>query len=286
MVQKRTMHGTSGQGRDCSAQNTAAMVSPRVRGFLFDMDGVLYRGRQPLPGARAMLETLTRNHVPFALVTNNSTRTPRQYACLLAEMGMRVPQARIVTSSMAVASYLRARLRPGSRILLIGEPPFRRVLERAGFVVTWDDPAAVVVGLDRRVSYQKLAKALTALRQGARFVASNADPVLPTEGGLLPGAGSILAALRYAAGRAPVIIGKPKPALLREAMVRAGLRSRETAMVGDQITTDIAAGRAAGLYTILVLTGVSAADGPRPGRLRPDLTVRDLRELGRWYARR
>ena len=263
------------------------MVSPRVRGFLFDMDGVLYRGRQPLPGARAMLETLTRHHVPFALVTNNSTRTPRQYARLLAEMDMPVPEARIVTSSVAVASYLRARLRPGSPILLIGEPPFRRVLERAGFVVTWDDRAkAVVVGLDRQLTYQKLAKALAALGRGARFVASNPDPVLPTDDGLLPGAGSILAALRYATERTPVIIGKPRPTLLREAMARAGLRRHETAMVGDQISTDIAAGRAAGLYTILVLTGVSAAGGPRRGQLRPDLTVRDLRALGRWYARR
>jgi len=260
------------------------MASSRVRGFLFDMDGVLYRGRRALPGARALLDALDRDGIPFALVTNNSTRTPRQYARVLAAMGMRVPEARIVTSSVGVASYLRATLRRDSRVLLIGEPPFRRVLERAGFIPAWDDVAAVVVGLDRRVTYRKLAKAMAALGRGALFVASNADPVLPTETGLIPGAGSIIAALRYATGRDPVVIGKPKPRLLKEAMGRVGLRPRETAMVGDQISTDIAAGRAAGLFTILVLTGVSTASPRRSGRLRPDLTVRDLRELGRWFA--
>jgi 4-nitrophenyl phosphatase len=259
-----------------------------VRGFLFDMDGVLYRGSRALPGARALLASLGRRGVPFALVTNNSTRTPRQYARLLAGMGMRVPEARIVTSAVAVAAYLGERLRPGSRVLLIGEPSFRRVLERAGFVLTGRaDAAAVVVGLDRRLTYRKLAGAVAALHRGARFVVSNPDPALPVEDGLLPGAGSIVAALRYATGRTPVIIGKPRPRLLREAMARVGLRRRETAMVGDQVSTDVAAGRAAGLFTVLVLTGVSAASGRRAGRgLRPDLTVRDLRALGRWYARR
>lgn len=262
----------------------ASMASSRVRGFLFDMDGVLYRGRRALPGARALLDALDRDGVPFALVTNNSTRTPRQYARTLAAMGMRVPEARIVTSSVGVASYLQGTLRRGSRVLLIGEPPFRRVLERAGFKPAWDDVAAVVVGLDRHVTYRKLAKALAALGRGATFVASNPDPLLPTETGLSPGAGSIVAALRYASGRDPVVIGKPRPWLLKEAMTRVGLRARETAMVGDQISTDIAAGRAAGLFTILILTGVSAASAGRDARLQPDLTVRNLRELRQWFS--
>lgn len=254
------------------------------------MDGVLYRGHHPLPGARQLLDALERAGVPFALVTNNSTRSPHQYVRHLAAMGMHVPADRIVTSSVGAAVYLAATLRPRSRVLVVGEPALRRAVARAGFVVTWDEAAptagAVVVGLDRRVTYNKLTRALTALNRGARFVATNPDPMLPTETGLLPGAGSIVAALRYASGREPVVIGKPDPRLLREAMRRIGTRPRHTAMVGDQRSTDIAAGRAAGAFTILVMTGVEAGRRPRRGDARADLTLPTLVDLRRWLTTR
>jgi 4-nitrophenyl phosphatase len=262
------------------------MSRHRLVGLLFDMDGVLYRGREPLPGARQLLDALERGGVPFALVTNNSTRSPHQYVRHLAAMGMRVPADRIVTSSVGAAVYLAATLRPRSRVLVVGEPALHRAVERAGFVVTWDGADAVVVGLDRRVTYKKLTRALAALNRGARFVATNPDPMLPTESGLLPGAGSIVAALRYASGREPVVIGKPDPRLLREAMRRIGTRPRDTAMVGDQRSTDIAAGQAAGAFTILVMTGVEAGRRPRPSDVRADLTVPTLVDLRRWLAGR
>ncbi|MDR7457536.1 MAG: HAD-IIA family hydrolase [Armatimonadota bacterium] len=252
-----------------------------VRGFLFDMDGVLYRGARPLPGSRTLLAALARRGVPFALVTNNSTRTPRQYVRHLARMGMRVPEDRIVTSAALTAAYLRARLRPGARVLLIGEPAFRRTLERAGFRVGWERPAAVVVGLDRRLTYRKLAAAATALLDGAAFVAANPDPLLPTARGVIPGTGAAVAALQYATGRRPLVMGKPGPRLLREGMRRIGTRPKETVMVGDQIATDIVAARAAGVRAILVESGLAAARGG-PRRPAPDLVVRDLRALWRW----
>lgn len=261
-------------------------MSKPLRGFLFDMDGVLYRGRRVLPGAREMLGHLARSDVPFALVTNNSTRTPRQYATLLAAMGMRVPADRIVTSSVVTIAHLRTILRPKARVLVIGEPPFRRGVARAGFIPAWEDVAAVVVGLDRRVTYGKLAYATAALARGVPFIASNSDPMLPTERGVLPGAGAIVAALRYASSREPVVIGKPEPRLLHEAISRIGTPPAQTAMVGDQLSTDIAAGRAAGLFTILVLTGVSAHQREREGDPHPDLTVQNLRELRRWMEGR
>ncbi|MGH7187148.1 MAG: HAD-IIA family hydrolase [Pseudomonadota bacterium] len=262
------------------------MMRHHLRALLFDMDGVLYRGRQPLPGARALIGALQTGGIPFALVTNNSTRSPHQYVRHLAAMGMRVPAGHIVTSSVGTAVYLRTILRPRSRVLVVGEAALRRAVANAGFTLSWDDAAAVVVGLDRRVTYKKLALALAALNRGAMFVATNPDPMLPTETGLLPGAGSIVAALRYASGREPVVIGKPDPRLLREAMTRTGARPDHTAMVGDQRSTDIAAGRAAGAFTILVMTGIEA--NRRPGRRepRPDLTVQNLVELRRWLAGR
>lgn len=250
------------------------------------MDGVLYRGHQPLPGARVLLSALERAGVPFALVTNNSTRSPHQYVRHLAAMGMRVPADRIVTSSVGAAVHLGATLRPRSRVLVVGEPALRKAIARAGFVLASDNAAAVVVGLDRRVTYKKLAMALTALNRGARFIATNPDPMLPTESGLLPGAGSIVAALRYASGREPTVIGKPDPRLLREAMRRIGTRPEHTAMVGDQRSTDIAAGRAAGAFTILVMTGIEANRRAGRGEPRPDLTVDTLLDLQRWLTGR
>jgi len=260
------------------------MIPTNLRGFLFDMDGVLYRGRRVLPGARALLAALERKGIPFALVTNNSTRTPRQYTGFLAAMGMRVPAGRIVTSSVGTVAHLRSTLRPGARVLVIGEASFRRLVARAGFIVAWEDVAAVAVGLDRRLTYAKLARATAAVARGAAFIASNADPMLPTEHGALPGAGALVAAVARATGRTPIVIGKPDPRLLREAMARIGTRPAETAMVGDQLATDVAAGRAAGLFTIHVLTGLDQNRSRRRGDPRPDLTVRDLNDLRRWMA--
>ena len=257
-----------------------------LRGYLFDMDGVLYRGRRVLPGAQAMLADLTRSGIPFALVTNNSTRTPRQYTRFLASLGMSVPVDRIVTTSVVTVAHLKRTLRPGARVLVIGEPPFRRTIARAGFIPAWEDVAAVVVGLDRRVTYKKLSLAMAGIVRGVPFIASNPDPMFPTERGVAPGAGSLVAALQYATGREPLVLGKPQPHMLREALARIGTRPAETAMVGDQLSTDIAAGRAAGMFTILVLTGVSAYRPGRDGDPRPDLTVRDLRELRRWMGGR
>jgi 4-nitrophenyl phosphatase len=248
------------------------------------MDGVLYRGRRVLPGARAMVAELSWAGTPFALVTNNSTRTPGQYQRFLASLGMRVPLDRIVSTSVATVAHLRQTLRPGARVVVIGEAPLRQSIARAGFAVAWEDAAAVVVGLDRHVTYAKLTLAMRAIARGAQFIASNPDPLLPTERGVAMGAGSLVAALQYATGREPLVLGKPRPYMLLEAMARIGTRPGETAMVGDQISTDIAAGRAAGMRTILVQTGVSAYRPRGGGEPRPDLTVQDLRELRQWMT--
>ncbi len=267
-------------------EKTTDVRTPRVRGFLFDMDGVLYRGRRPLSGARAILAALERAGVPYALVTNNSTRTPRQYVRHLASMGMRVAERRIVTSSSVAASYLRRRLPPGARVGVVGEAGLVRAVQRAGFVASWDRPAAVVVGQDRRVTHRKLSAATAALVGGALFVATNPDPLVPTERGVVPGAGALVAALAYAVGRRPVVLGKPKPALLREAMARTGTGPHETVMVGDQVITDVAAGRAAGTFTVHVQSGVSTVRPGPPNAPHPDLVVDSLIELWRWAAGR
>jgi 4-nitrophenyl phosphatase len=260
-------------------------MTRRFAALLFDMDGVLYRGPRRLPGAVELLEFLDRRGIGYAMVTNNSTRSPRQYARLLASMGMRVPAARIITTSVATAAHLRATLRPGARALVIGEPALRRAVAGAGFTLAWDHVRAVVVGLDRRMTHRKLSLATQALLAGATFIATNPDPLLPTVEGFVAGAGAGVAALRYASGRTPTVIGKPRPFMLREALRRLGVPATQSAMVGDQVSTDIVAGRAAGMFTIFVQSGISTSGRvAAPRGPRPDLTVRDLVQLRRWLA--
>jgi 4-nitrophenyl phosphatase len=262
-------------------------MARRFEAILFDMDGVLYRGPRRLPGAVELLQFLDRHGIRYAMVTNNSTRSPGQYARLLAAMNMPVPAARIMTTSMATAIHLREALRPGARVLVIGETALRRAVAAAGFTLAWDRVSAVVVGLDRRMTHKKLTLATQALLTGAAFIATNPDPLLPTARGFAAGAGAGVAALRYTSGRAPTMIGKPRPLMLREALRHLGVSARRSAMVGDQVSTDIVAGKAAGMFTIFVKSGISesgratAARGPRP-----DLTVRDLMQLKRWLATR
>jgi 4-nitrophenyl phosphatase len=259
-------------------------MPPTFEALLFDMDGVLYRGTRRLPGAAGLLRALDARSVPYALVTNNSTRTPRQYARQLAAMAMPVPAARILTTSVAAADHMRTVLRPRSRVMVVGEAALRDSVARAGFVVAADRVVAVVVGLDRRLTHAKLSLATQALLRGAAFIATNPDPLLPTAHGFVAGAGTIVAALRYASGRNPVIVGKPKPFMLRHAVARLGVTAARTAMIGDQVSTDIAAGKAAGMFSILVRSGVSES-GRVPSRgPRPDLAVDDLTALRRWLS--
>ncbi len=271
-------------GGDARSTEDEGVRRRRIKAFLFDMDGVLYRGPRPLPGARKLLRELDRIGIPFALVTNNSTRTPRQYVRHLASMGMHVAAERIVTSAVLTAAHLQKTLRQGSRVLVIGEPALERTVARAGFTPSWERAAAVVVGLDRHLTYRKLRRATEALLDGAAFIAANPDPLLPTPEGAIPGTGAIVTALAYATGRRPLVLGKPRPQLLREAMARIGTSPSEAAMVGDQLTTDIAAGRAAGVFTILVQSGIPATRPTIQGIPRPNLIVRDLRELRRRLA--
>ena len=142
-----------------------------------------------------------------------------------------------------------------------------------------EQPDAVVVGLDLGFTYDKLKAAHIALQRGAHFIATNADTTLPTEDGLVPGAGSIIAALAAASGRQPIVIGKPETPMLEMAMLRMGTRPEETVMIGDRLDTDILAGERAGMPTVLVLTGVSTRDDLADAEALPDVVVSDLPSL-------
>jgi 4-nitrophenyl phosphatase len=264
------------------ARDTLARLR-QAKAWIFDMDGVLYRGATVLPGVQEILDALTLRERQYMLATNNSMATPAAYEEKLAAMGIDVPAEAVLTSALATRDYLIETLPEGSGIYVIGMPALREQLfEGSTFHPVQygeEQPAAVVVGLDLTFTYDKMKAAHEAIRNGARFVATNADTTLPTELGLVPGAGSIVAALAAASGPQPVVIGKPETPMLEIAMERMGVRPEETVMVGDRLDTDILAGERAGMETVLVLTGVSTRDDLAIAEALPDIVVSDLPSL-------
>ncbi len=255
----------------------------QAKGWIFDMDGVLYRGADVLPGVQELLDALTLRERPFMMATNNSMATPEAYERRLAAMGIEVPAEAVITSALATRDYLEQTLPDGSGIYTIGMPALREQLfEGSAFHPVQfgeEQPAAVVVGLDLGFTYDKLKAGHEALQQGASFIATNADSTLPTESGLVPGAGSIVAALAAASGMEPVVIGKPETPMLEMAMRRMGVLPEETVMIGDRLDTDVLAGHRAGMMTVLVLTGVSTRDDLATAEALPDMIVSDLPSL-------
>jgi 4-nitrophenyl phosphatase len=251
-----------------------------ARAFVFDMDGVLYRGDAALPGVNDLLNALAIRDRSFMLATNNSMATPAEYVRKLAKMGIEVPEESILTSAMATRDYLRETLPPGAGVFVIGMPSLREqlFLDSDFQPVQYGEqaPDAVVVGLDKTFTYEKLAMANEAIRAGARFVATNADATLPTEAGLVPGCGSLVAAVATASGQVPTVIGKPEPLILEMALERLGAEPDESVMIGDRLDTDIVAGVRAGMLTVLVLTGVSTREEIASSPVLPDLVFTDL----------
>lgn len=249
--------------------------------LLADLDGTLYRGRAAVPGAAEAVRGAIARGVRIAYVTNNASRRPVEVAEHLTELGFPAGEQDVVASSQAAAALLGGRLERGSPVLVVGTDALAEEVRRVGLAVTAvaDDAVAVVQGHSPDTGWRQLAEAAVALRAGAVWVACNTDTTMPTERGLLPGNGSMVAALRTASSREPQVAGKPAPALFVEAARRAGARA--PVVVGDRLDTDVVGARAAGMTTLLVLTGVC---GPAellaaPEGLRPDLIGADLSAL-------
>lgn len=250
-----------------------------IKAFIFDMDGVLYRGSSRLPGSRRLLRTLQRAGVPYVLLTNNSTRTVNQYVEKLSHLGIDAAPEQIITSAVATGLYLAERAAPGTPMYAVGMDGLHEALWQQGFRLTDESAEYVVVGFDSQVTYAKLSAATLAIRAGATFIGTNPDRTIPTERGLEPGAGSILAAIEAATDVSPTIIGKPQRRVFETALKKLGARPAETAMVGDRLETDILGGLEAGLHTILVLTGVTSRDGLAGSAIQPSLVLENLETL-------
>jgi 4-nitrophenyl phosphatase len=252
-----------------------------LKAVLIDLDGVVYTGREPIPGAAGFLADARRRGLKFLLVTNNSTTSPELVAERLKGMQIEVAPDEILTSAQAAVGYVKQHAQPGATVRIVGEAGLRQAAEDEGFRVVDDGEAAsewVIAGLDRAFTYEKLAGATRAILDGAHFVATNADALLPVEGGqVVPGAGTMIAAIQTATAVQPVIVGKPEPGLFEHGLRRLGnLQPHEVAMIGDRLDTDVVGGRRAGLRTILVLTGVTTQAEAEAATPPPDATVSNL----------
>jgi 4-nitrophenyl phosphatase len=255
-----------------------------VRGFIFDLDGVIYRGTSVLPGAVAFTDALRRERVPYLYLTNNSTTSPADVAERLVRMGLTVDPTQVLTSSDVTAGTL-AREMPGAHVYVIGEDGIRRALVAAGLQLVEDhrQTDVVVVGMDRQLTYAKLQEAGLAIRRGAAFIATNTDRTLPTPLGLVPGAGSLVAALQTATDVEPRVFGKPSPGIYLYALPQLGIPAESVAAIGDRPETDILGGQRAGMLTIGVLTGAGTAEDFAAMQPPPDWVFPGLDELNRAY---
>lgn len=250
-----------------------------IRALLIDLDGVLWVGSQPLPGVAEFFSWLEARQLRYVLVSNNATRRADYTVARVGEMGVRVSPANVLTSADATPRWLTYKYPAIKRVYVIGERALREALTEAGIEIVEREAQAVVVGLDRELTFETLKRATLEIRRGATFIATNSDRTLPTEEGLTPGAGSIVAALIAATDVAPVVIGKPGRPMFDLAMEITGTSPEETAMLGDRLDTDIDGAAGIGLKTIMVLTGVSTRAEAEVNPAVPDLIVEDLPAL-------
>lgn len=274
-------------------------LPPPVRLLIFDLDGVIYRGHRAVPGAPELVRDLQSRGLLVRYATNNSTATRTAYVERLAGLGIEASVQELVTSTSASIAYLQAHLPRVHRVLAVGAPGMLDELRQAGFYATAAADAApdrydggplaerydaVIAGLDQEFDYHRLAAAASAIRDGARFIATNADLRYPTPHGFLPGAGAMVAAIQAAAGaEPPLVIGKPEPAMFLTALEETDVAAEEAVVVGDNPDADMVAATRAGIRSVLVLTGVTDAASAAllDGERRPDAIVAGPAELGR-----
>jgi 4-nitrophenyl phosphatase len=250
-----------------------------IAGVVADMDGVLWRGDEPLPGMAAFFDLLRALGLPFALATNNSSKSPADYVGKLARLGIAgVQESQIVTSGTATVTYLETHYPAGTAVHVLGGDGLKHMITAGGFNLA-DDAPVVVVGIDFQLTYDKLKRAALLIRGGADFIGTNDDATFPSPDGLVPGAGSLLAALHTATGHAPNVMGKPGAPMFHAALRAVGTPIERTLMIGDRLNTDIMGAQAVGLRTALVLTGVTTRDELAQSSAQPDYVYDGLPAL-------
>ncbi len=237
------------------------MIPTHIKALILDMDGVLWKADAPIGDLPAIFKRIRERGLKYVFATNNGTKTPEEYQQKLAELGVEIDPAQMVTSAMGVAFMLAKKFPKGTRIFVIGEEGIRAALRSQGFqVLDLEDAAQAdvfVMGIDRTITFQKMMEATLLVRAGIPFYATNTDKTFPTPRGEIPGAGAWISVIVTATGVEPIVAGKPSPYLMELSLEKLGTSKAETLVVGDRLETDIAAGQGAGCPTALVLSGVS-----------------------------
>ncbi len=248
------------------------------RGFICDMDGVIYHGSHLLDGAKAFVDWLQASGKHYVFLTNASAQSPADLSDRLARLGVNVSENHFITSAIATASFI-ATQHPGGSAFVIGDPGLFQALEEAGITINDTNPDYVVIGESPTYAYDKIVKASHLVLNGARLIGTNPDLTGPTENGIIPACRALLAPVELATGRQAYYIGKPNPLIMRYALKILQCRREETAIIGDRMDTDIIAGIETEIDTILVLSGIT-----QPGDLdrypyQPDLTLNNVGEV-------
>jgi 4-nitrophenyl phosphatase len=249
-------------------------MKQKIKGIFLDLDGTVYWGRKQVEGAAEFVGQFKHSNMKLMFVTNRANRTPDVICNQLRDYGISCDREDILTAAQATAEHI-----DHGRVFYIGEDGLRQALEEQGLIITDDSPDYVVVSFDREFNYEKMKKACRLIDQGATFIATNPDQALRTEDGIIPGTGAIVAAVASGCGVDPIFIGKPETIIMKIALRNIELEPSEVIAVGDNLATDIPAGNASGMRTVLMLTGLAKLDDLENFSEQPTWIARDYAEL-------
>ncbi|MDO9299779.1 MAG: HAD-IIA family hydrolase [Anaerolineales bacterium] len=259
------------------------MIPSNIKALILDMDGVVWKADTPIGNLPETFARIRERGLKFVFATNNGTKTPEEYQQKLADLGVEVEPAQVVTSALGIAFLLAQKYPRGTKIFMIGEAGIRVALEGKGFEILSVENApeaeAVVMGIDRGVNFEKITEATLLVRAGIPFYTTNTDRTFPTPRGEIPGSGAWVSVITTATNIEPVIAGKPFPYLMELSLERLGTKKEDTLVVGDRLETDIAAGQAVGCPTALVLSGVSTREEVEAWKPSPTVIAESLAEL-------
>ena len=248
------------------------------KGYICDMDGVIYHGNRLLDGVAEFVNWLIENDKKFVFLTNSPEKTPHELSMKLERMGLSVSPDHFYTSAMATAEFLASQM-PNCTAYVIGEAALAKALYDHQIYMNDVNPDYVVVGETRTYSFEKIEKAIALVNQGAKLIGTNPDTIGPTERGIMPATGSLVAPIEIATGKKAYFVGKPNPLMLRHGLRRLGFHSEEIAFIGDRMDTDIIAGIESNVDTVLVLSGVTSMEDIDQFPYRPKYVLSGVGEI-------
>ena len=250
----------------------------KKKGFICDMDGVIYHGNRILPGVAEFIKWLHDENKEYLFLTNNSGYTPRELNQKLKRMGLDVPEEHFYTSALATAAFLKEQA-PGCSVFAIGEAGLLNALYNAGITMNDVNPDYVVVGETNSYNYNMILKAVSLINKGARLIATNSDLTGPSDFGIIPACRALVAPIELATGKKAYFVGKPNPLMMRTGLRLLDVHSEDAAMIGDRMDTDIVAGMESGLMTALVLSGVSTLENIKEFSYRPSIILNGVGDI-------